>query len=254
MGLGRRTFAPGEVLTASNVMNYLQDQAVMNFAGTAARGSAIGTALAEGMTTYLNDTDRFEVYNGSIWVSLIPGLTPMIPTSVTATGGTGSFSTTTGTITCGTGMTAITANGVFTSEFKNYLVVLEVLKDANASNSAIQLQLSTGGTPVTTGYVTANIGIASSNVAIQNLGIGTGFYGTRTYQAARRSSATVTIFNPQATLNTTMSGIGYGTTLGDDQGIFTSGTLNNTTSYADLRIVHTLNAFSGTINVYGLKG
>jgi len=45
-GAGRRTFTPGEVLTASNVMNYLQDQAVMNFAGTAARGSAIGTAVS----------------------------------------------------------------------------------------------------------------------------------------------------------------------------------------------------------------
>ena len=62
MGLGRRTFAPGEVLTASNVMNYLQDQAVMNFSGTAARGSAIGTAVAQGMVSYLNDTNSLEVY------------------------------------------------------------------------------------------------------------------------------------------------------------------------------------------------
>jgi hypothetical protein len=67
MGLGRRTFAPGEVLTASNVMNYLQDQAVMNFAGTAARGSAIGTAVQEGMITYLNDSNLLEAYDGSAW-------------------------------------------------------------------------------------------------------------------------------------------------------------------------------------------
>jgi hypothetical protein len=66
-GLGRRTFAPGEVLTASNVMNYLQDQAVMNFAGTAARGSAIGTAVSEGMVSYLSDSDLVEIYNGSAW-------------------------------------------------------------------------------------------------------------------------------------------------------------------------------------------
>jgi hypothetical protein len=65
MGLGRRTFAPGEVLTASNVMNYLQDQAVMNFAGTAARGSAIGTAVSQGMVSYLNDTNALEVYRTS---------------------------------------------------------------------------------------------------------------------------------------------------------------------------------------------
>ena len=58
-GLGRRTFAAGEVLTASNVMGYLQDQAVMNFAGTAARGSAIGTAVSEGMVSYLADAEFF---------------------------------------------------------------------------------------------------------------------------------------------------------------------------------------------------
>ena len=68
-GLGRRTFAPGEVLTATNVMGYLQDQAVMNFAGTAARGSAIGTAVSEGMVSYLSDQDSIELYNGTAWVN-----------------------------------------------------------------------------------------------------------------------------------------------------------------------------------------
>jgi len=66
-GSGRRVFTPGEVLTASNTMNYLMDQAVMNFAGTAARGSAIGTAVAEGMVSYLADSNLIEVYDGSAW-------------------------------------------------------------------------------------------------------------------------------------------------------------------------------------------
>lgn len=61
-GSGRRVFTPGEVLSASTVMNYLQDQAVMNFAGTAARGSAIGTAVSEGMVSYLADANAVEVY------------------------------------------------------------------------------------------------------------------------------------------------------------------------------------------------
>jgi hypothetical protein len=69
-GLGRRTFAPGEVLTATNVMGYLQDQAVMTFAGTAARGSAIGTAVSEGMVSYLADTDAVEVYTTS-WQNIL---------------------------------------------------------------------------------------------------------------------------------------------------------------------------------------
>ncbi len=71
-GLGRRTFQAGEVLTASNVMAYLQDQAVMNFAGTAARGSAIGTAVSEGMVSYLADSNAVEVYDGAAWLGLGP--------------------------------------------------------------------------------------------------------------------------------------------------------------------------------------
>lgn len=183
----------------------------------------------------------------------LSGLVPIVPVSVTATGGTGSFNSVTGTITCGTGMTSITANGVFTSTYKSYLVVLEVLKDGTASNSSIQLQPSVGGTPATSGYATANIGIAVSNAAIQNLGIASAFYGTRTYQANRRCSGIVTINNPAATVTTTMSGTGFGNTLGDDQGIFISGILNNSNAYPDLRILHSLNTFSGTINIYGYE-
>lgn len=72
-GGGYKTFAPGEVLTAANVQSYLQDQAVMVFGGTAARGSAIGTAVAEGMFSYLSDTDALEFYNGSAWVPFSAG-------------------------------------------------------------------------------------------------------------------------------------------------------------------------------------
>ena len=61
-GLGRKTFAPGEVLRSADVNGYLMDQTVMSFAGTAARGSAIGTAVSEGMVSYLDDSNSLEVY------------------------------------------------------------------------------------------------------------------------------------------------------------------------------------------------
>jgi len=64
MGSGFRTFASGEVLTSSNVQNFLMDQAVMVFAGTAARSSAIASP-EEGMITYDTVTDLLEVFNGS---------------------------------------------------------------------------------------------------------------------------------------------------------------------------------------------
>jgi hypothetical protein len=69
-GLGRRTFIATEVLTAANVNGYLMDQAVMVFAGTAARSSAIGTALSEGMVTYRSDFNVLEVYDGANFVGV----------------------------------------------------------------------------------------------------------------------------------------------------------------------------------------
>jgi hypothetical protein len=69
-GLGRRTFIATEVLTAANVNGYLMDQTVMVFAGTAARSSAIGTALSEGMLTYRSDFNVLEVYDGANFVGV----------------------------------------------------------------------------------------------------------------------------------------------------------------------------------------
>ena len=70
-GLGRKVFAPGEVLTATNVQNYLMDQAVQVYAGTAARGSAIGTATTEGMVAYLADTNSVQMATGTAtWVNV----------------------------------------------------------------------------------------------------------------------------------------------------------------------------------------
>ncbi len=82
-GLGRKVFTAGEVLTAANVNGYLMDQAVMVFAGTAARSSAIGTPSA-GMLSYRTDGTVYEYYNGSTWTTLT---NPGDITSVTA--GTG---------------------------------------------------------------------------------------------------------------------------------------------------------------------
>lgn len=70
-GLGRKTFTAGDVLTASQVQGYLQDQTVMVFAGTAARSSAIATP-SDGMFTVTTNDDQVDYYNGTAWVSALP--------------------------------------------------------------------------------------------------------------------------------------------------------------------------------------
>jgi hypothetical protein len=73
-GAGAKLFVSGNVLTAAQVNTYLMDQTIMRFANDAARTAAFGGAgeptLAEGMFSYLDDTDALEYYDGSAWVQL----------------------------------------------------------------------------------------------------------------------------------------------------------------------------------------
>jgi hypothetical protein len=69
-GAGYKLFNTGDVLTAAQVNTYLNEQTVMVFADSAARTSALSGVLAEGMMSYLQDTNAVEVFDGSSWVSV----------------------------------------------------------------------------------------------------------------------------------------------------------------------------------------
>jgi hypothetical protein len=71
---GFRTWTPNEIITASNVQNYLQDQTVMVFPSSAVRATAIPVAT-EGMLSWLEDSDKYQYYSGSAWVDLIVPIT-----------------------------------------------------------------------------------------------------------------------------------------------------------------------------------
>lgn len=86
-----KQWATGEVVEASEFQSYLQNQVNQTYAGTAARSSALGTAVAEGMFSYLTDTNKFQFYDGSAWQDV-----------VTATSGTAVYATTSGTATYAT--------------------------------------------------------------------------------------------------------------------------------------------------------
>jgi len=149
MGSGYRTFTAGEVLTASNVQNYLQDQAVMVFGGSAARSSAIGTAnFEEGMTSYLTDTDKLEVYNGTNWVGVAPATTQGL-TLINTT----SFS----------GVSSQNILNVFSATYNRYRIHLYARGSTGSENS---LRFLDGSTPHTTGnYRKQQIYAQSTTVA-----------------------------------------------------------------------------------------
>ena len=66
-GAGYKLFATGDVLTAAQVNTYLMQQTVMVFASSAARTSALSGVLAEGMLSYLSDTNTLQYYDGAAW-------------------------------------------------------------------------------------------------------------------------------------------------------------------------------------------
>lgn len=72
-GAGYKLFGADDILTAGQVNTYLQEQAVMVFATTTARDTALTSVLAEGMACYVKDAGtgapEFQVYDGSDWVA-----------------------------------------------------------------------------------------------------------------------------------------------------------------------------------------
>ena len=66
-GAGYKLFATGDVLTAAQVNTYLMQQTTMVFASSAARTSALSGVIAEGMLSYLTDTNALQYYDGAAW-------------------------------------------------------------------------------------------------------------------------------------------------------------------------------------------
>jgi hypothetical protein len=66
---GWKQWQVAEVVDADDFQTYLQNQVVQVYADSTARTTALGTAVIEGMVSYLEDTNALEFYNGSTWVN-----------------------------------------------------------------------------------------------------------------------------------------------------------------------------------------
>jgi hypothetical protein len=119
--MSRKVFTAGEVLAAADVNSFLMDQTVMSFAGTAARGSAIGTAV-NGMTTYLEDSQTLQVHNGTSY-SGVGGLTLITQQEI------------------GTTVSSVVVANVFSAIYDNYLIQISGVT-ASAGGGSIDLTLN----------------------------------------------------------------------------------------------------------------
>jgi hypothetical protein len=107
-GAGYRLFNTGDVLTAAQVNNYLQEQVIMVFADSTARTTALSGVVSEGMFSYLTNTNAFQYYNGAAWADVSnPGDITAVNVTSPITGGGSS-----GAVTIGVDAASTAAAGV----------------------------------------------------------------------------------------------------------------------------------------------
>jgi hypothetical protein len=320
-GLGFKTFAVGEVLSAANVNGYLM-QGVLVFANATARDAAI-TSPQEGQFAFTKDNDSLWYYSGSAWVAsgatgdiegvtagvgisgggtsgtvtvtnsmataidakgdLIAGtgadtfarlavgtnghtlvadsaeatglkwaapagggsLNIMTPTSTANSGG--SVSTTGGAVTFTT-VNNVSLNGVFTSTYANYLIVISNL--TGGTTNGINLRFRVSGTDSSTGYYSAGFYVlfSSSTVNGENSSNGT-FFDVGAYSTTPTTGSIIYLQNPQLAVTTAMQS---NATRYDAAG-YRTGYHNVTTAYDGFTLIAPSNTMTGVVRVYGLS-
>ena len=154
---GYKLFNTGDVLTAAQVQNNLQNQTIMFFASAAVRDAnkALTAALTEGMFCYLADTNAVEFYTGAAWTAFatgdITGLTA--GTGITITNPTGPVPT-----------VALSGNPTLTSPKETIEIV------AAGSAGTINLDTLTASVEYYTGAATADwtLNVRGSGAATLN--------------------------------------------------------------------------------------
>jgi hypothetical protein len=235
-GAGWRQFAANEILTSTNVQNYLQDQAVMRFASATARNSAI-TAPTQGMTAYLDDTGLTTQYFSA-------------GTGGRATAGWYAIGTQLiKAVAIGSGVSSVTVSNCFSADFDLYRAVIV----GGVASTSTGQYLKFGST--TTGYYSVRTASAYSDGsagAVQYVSNGSAFFNLG-MSNTNGISFDVNIVAPFSAERTRISGPYVAiNTSGGVAGTY-GGFLDDTNSYTSLTLTPGSGTYTGgTLYVYGI--
>jgi hypothetical protein len=225
-----KVFTNGSVLQASEVNDNLMNQAVAVFSNAAARTAAI-TSPVEGQLTYLEDTNQYASWTGSSWGSPF-GMTLVGSATLSAA-------------------TQVNVNNVFTSQFRNYIILIEATK-SGATDIQLTLRLRAGASDDTSAvYDNQNLAAFSSTV-VSNSSASQNIWTLAT--GARNSQiANLTLFSPQLATPTRGLMNGFVTDIGANPIIQSNGMAHRNNFQADGFTAFFAGAANGSIRVYGCR-
>jgi hypothetical protein len=227
--MSRKVFTAGEVLAAADVNNFLMNQTVMSFAGTASRAASIPTPV-EGMYTHLEDSDDLQFWNGSAWVSPF-GMTLLVDQSFSS-------------------QSTLQFANVFSATYAHYR--LNYRMNANA-NSSLSARMVTGTTPTSGGtdytfsrqYWTGTGGVANNGGSS-----GASSFTIISQSTGGASAGYVDIYQPFLALPTLFNGMSqYSVNIGE----ILAGRHGLSNSYTGLQIDGGAGAMTGNIQIYGYR-
>ena len=202
----------------------------------------------DGFVIYEIDTDRSLVWNGSAWVYLSTGNTNTSGLElITAVGCSSGGSASNGVVTISGGVSNVVVTNAFNANYDNYRIIV-----------------SGGGVSASTGYLTLQLGSATSNYRYQYIfgtlssilstsGTVTGSKFDYVGVAGPLLSADMFLSNPFAAGATTINCFAGKT--GNDAGPFTGFQVDSTSFTSFTLGVSNSNTFTagGTIRVYGFR-